>query len=95
MRKLFLFDWGNTIMKDFPNESGTIYTWQKVEAMPGSKEILVLLTKKFPCYLATNAKDSDKNEIIKAQQRVNLDKYFTDVFLLSRNKTCQAFKRIF
>ena len=80
MKKVFLFDWGDTIMKGFPNETGAMHTWHRVEAMPNAEEMLRKLSQLTDCYLATNAKDSDKEDIIKALQRVNLHKYFKDVF---------------
>ena len=79
-RKIFLFDWGNTIMKDFPDETGPMFTWQKVEAMPGVDALLQKLSKAADCYIATNAKDSEKENIIKALQRVYVSQYFMDVF---------------
>jgi len=80
MKKVFLFDWGDTILKDFPNETGKMHTWQKVEAMPNAEKMLKELSQLADCYLATNAKDSYKEDIIKALQRVNLHKYFKDIF---------------
>jgi len=80
MKKVFLFDWGDTILKDFPNETGKMHTWQKVEAMPNAEKMLRELSQLTDCYLATNAKDSNKVDIIKALQRVNLHKYFKDIF---------------
>ena len=80
MKKVFLFDWGDTIMKDFPNETGKMHTWQKVEAMPNAEKMLRELSQLADCYLATNAKDSDKEDILKALERVNLQKYFKDIF---------------
>lgn len=80
MKKILLFDWGNTIMRDFPNETGKMYEWNKVEAMPNAEKALQELTEIADCYIATNAKDSQKEDILKALQRVNLDKYFKDIF---------------
>ncbi|MCD4817607.1 MAG: HAD-IA family hydrolase [Candidatus Cloacimonetes bacterium] len=80
MKKIFLFDWGDTIMKNFPNEIGGMHTWHRVEAMPNAEKMLRKLSQQTDCYLATNAKDSDKEEIIKALQRDNLHKYFKDIF---------------
>ena len=80
MKRVFLFDWGDTIMKDFPNETGAMHTWHRVEAMPNAEEMLKELSQQADCYLATNAKDSNKADITKALQRVNLDKYFKDIY---------------
>ncbi len=80
MKKVFLFDWGDTILKNFPNETGKMYAWQIVEAMPNAEKMLSELSQLADCYLATNAKESNKEDIIKALQRVNLHKYFKDIF---------------
>jgi len=55
-------------------------TWHKVEAMPNAEKMLRELSQLTDCYLATNAKDSDKKDIIKTLKRVNLHKYFKDIF---------------
>ncbi|MCK5148887.1 HAD-IA family hydrolase [bacterium] len=80
MEKIYLFDWGDTIMKDFPDETGAMHCWQKVEAMPNAGKMLRELSRQADCYLATNAKDSSKEDIIKALQRVDLHNYFKDIF---------------
>ena len=80
MNKVYLFDWGDTIMRNFPDEKGAMHTWQKVEAMPNAGKMLKRLSKTSDCYLATNAKDSVREDIIRALQRVNLHVYFKDIF---------------
>ncbi len=80
MKKVILFDWGNTVMRDFPNEKGKMFTWQKVEAMPNAEVLLKELSKTAYCYIATNAMDSEKADIIEALNRVGLGKYFKDIF---------------
>ena len=80
MKKAYLFDWGDTIMRDFPDKKGSMYTWDKVEIMPHADKMLQRLTQKADCYLATNAKDSTKEDIIRALKRVHLDIYFKDIF---------------
>jgi FMN phosphatase YigB (HAD superfamily) len=80
MKKAYLFDWGDTIMRDFPDEKGAMYTWNKLEIMPFADKMLLELSQKTNCYLATNAKDSTKEDIIKALKRVHLDPYFKDIF---------------
>ena len=78
--KIFLFDWGNTIMRDFPNESGKMHKWTRVEAMPNAEKLLSKLSQQTDCFIATNARDSAKGDIVKALKRVNLDSYFKDIF---------------
>jgi FMN hydrolase / 5-amino-6-(5-phospho-D-ribitylamino)uracil phosphatase len=79
-KKAYLFDWGDTIMRDFPGKLGPMYSWDKVEIMPYADTMLKELSKKAHCYLATNAKDSSKIDIIKALQRVHIDTFFKDIF---------------
>jgi len=79
-KKVYLFDWGDTIMRDFPDEQGAMCNWNKVEMMPNADKMLEILSRKADCYLATNAKDSSKKDIKKALQRVDLYKYFKDIF---------------
>jgi len=67
-------------MKDFPDKSGSMYTWDKVEIMPSADTTLRELSQRTNCYLATNAKDSSKSDIIKALKRVHIEKFFTDIF---------------
>lgn len=80
MKKKLLFDWGDTIMRDFPNETGKMCEWQKVEAMPNAEKALKELSQLTNCYIATNAIDSNKEDIIKALKRVNLHCYFKGIF---------------
>ncbi len=80
MKKAVLFDWGNTLMKDFPYETGKMKSWQQVEAMPNAEFLLKELSKKRNCYIATNAIDSEKEDIIEALKRVGLNSYLKDIF---------------
>jgi FMN phosphatase YigB (HAD superfamily) len=80
MIKAVLFDWGNTLMIDFPDQTGPMYTWNKIEAVKNAEACLSKLSKEFPCYIATNAKDSTKDDIFHALQAVNIGKYITDIF---------------
>ena len=80
LKKAFLFDWGNTIMRDFPDEQGAMHSWRRVEAMPNAEKMLRKLVQIADCYLATNARDSDKENIVRALQRVHLHSYFKDIF---------------
>lgn len=79
-KKVYLFDWGNTLMKDFKNESGPMYLWSEVDIMPKADIVLEKLSKQADCYIATNAKDSNKADIIKALKRVKIDLFFKDIF---------------
>ncbi|MCD6112224.1 MAG: HAD-IA family hydrolase [Bacteroidales bacterium] len=76
MIKALIFDWGNTIMRDFPELEGPMYLWKNVELIPDIKPALEYLSKKYLCCIATNAGCSDTEAMIKALKRVDVDKYF-------------------
>ncbi|MDB1126119.1 HAD family hydrolase [Vibrio algarum] len=80
MMKTYLFDWGDTLMVDFPQALGKMCDWQIVEAVEGAKETLAFLSQKTPIYIATNAVDSSEREIQLAFERVGLAQYITGYF---------------
>jgi len=78
---LILFDWGNTIMVDYPDEVGPMYQWKKVALVDGMEEILpYLFQKKYTLAIATNANLSNAKDVVKALKRVNIHTYFTYIF---------------
>lgn len=80
MIKAIIFDWGDTVMRDFPEYSGPMCDWLRVELMPGIREVLTELHGKVPLYLATNAGDSDAVRVARALERVGLETYFDKIF---------------
>ncbi|OEF25790.1 HAD family hydrolase [Vibrio rumoiensis] len=80
MPNIYLFDWGDTLMTDFPNAEGKMCDWDVVEATDGAKEVLGYLSKKHPIYIATNADDSTEQDIKNAFERVNLAQYISGYF---------------
>ena len=55
-----LFDWGNTLMRDFPEARGPMADWPRVETLPGVEEVLRQLRPRWTLALATNAVASDE-----------------------------------
>jgi len=80
MYKTILFDWGNTLMIDYPDQKGPMYKWEKVKSVKNSKKTLSYLYKKYNCCLATNAKDSTKDDISRALKRVKINKFIKDIY---------------
>jgi hypothetical protein len=78
--KALLFDWGDTVMKVLPGETGPMAFWTEVSAVAGTQEILPLLKEKYQIVLVSNAQDSDKNHVRHALKRVNLSEYFHEIF---------------
>ncbi len=80
MVKVYLFDWGDTLMVDNPNIVGKMCDWEKVEAVKGAKETLAALSKHSQIYIATGAADSTEQEVQKAFERVGLSQFIAGYF---------------
>ena len=76
----FLFDWGDTLMANIPGNSGPMCNWPTIQAMPNAKETLYRLSKFAKCHIATNAKDSESNQIWLALARADLESFITKIF---------------
>ncbi len=69
-----LFDWGDTLMRDFPEFSGRMATWPRVEVSAHAAEALSALRSMGRLLgLATNAADSTENDVWAALRRGGLD----------------------
>ncbi|WNC68791.1 HAD hydrolase-like protein [Thalassotalea nanhaiensis] len=80
MINVYLFDWGNTLMVDFPGVTGKMCNWENVEAVTGAKETLEVLSKHSQIYIATGAADSTEIEIQRAFERVGLSQFISGYF---------------
>jgi len=80
MIKVYLFDWGDTLMVDFPDISGKMCDWKYVEAVTGAKETLATLSKNSKIYIATGADDSTEPDIKRAFERVGLSQFISGYF---------------
>ena len=78
MKKILLFDWGNTIMVDF-ELPGPMYTWDIAEWVPGAEAALEALSG-YTCCIATNGAESDKSDAVKGLAMVGADRYFSHIF---------------
>ena len=79
-RRCILFDWGDTLMRDFSEFSGPMSTWPRVEAIPHASDVLVRLHDAWVVGLATNAADSDEADIWAALRRVGLDAWIDSIY---------------
>lgn len=79
-----IFDWGDTLMRDFPEKSGPMYTWKHVEWIPGAKNVLEAVFFNYEMVVATNAGESNTEAMIKALERVGAEAYF-DAFYSSKD----------
>ena len=84
MRKAYLFDWGDTLMVDFPNAPGKMCDWETVQAVDGASEMLASLSQKgHLLYVATGADDSSVQDIELAFERVGLSQFISGYFCKS------------
>jgi len=80
IHRAYLFDWGNTVMRDIPGLTGPMKDWPQVNAVNSVADALRHLNNISRCYLATNAKESDEKDIRAALDRVDLARYFKGIF---------------
>lgn len=80
MAKVYLLDWGDTLMVDIPGQAGKMCDWARVEAVEGAREALACLSRENQLYVATNAAESSPADIQAALARVDLSRYISGYF---------------
>ena len=80
MIKAIIFDWGDTVMRDYPELKTPMFKWEHVEIIPDIIPALQILEKEYIMVIATNAGQSDTEAMIKALERVDIKKYFHHFF---------------
>ena len=80
MIKAYLFDWGDTLMVDFPDAEGKMCDWEKVEVINHAKETLATLSQISNIYVATGAANSSEKDIQRAFKRAGLNQYISGYF---------------
>jgi putative hydrolase of the HAD superfamily len=96
MIRALVFDWGDTVMRVFPEYSGPMAHWPRVEVVPGIENALREVKKSYVTALASNASDSGSSLVRDALERAGLEKYFDEVFTardLNATKPDSAFYR--
>lgn len=80
MPPVVLFDWGETLMRDFPQYSGKMCDWPEVAAVQGAREALAYLSRYSRLYVVSGAVDSSPDDIRRALARVDLDRFISGCF---------------
>ncbi|MDI7276518.1 MAG: HAD-IIIA family hydrolase [Anaerolineae bacterium] len=80
MSKAIIFDWGDTVMRNFTEYPGPMANWPRVETMPGIEQALQALHPHYRLVMATNAADSGRDLVLAALRRVALDGHFDAVY---------------
>ena len=76
-----LFDWGDTVMRDYPERTAPMVEWESVEVIDGIADVLAYLhSTGRRMILATSAEISDESQIRGALARGGLDQYFSRIY---------------
>ncbi len=76
-----LFDWGDTVMHDYPSMTTPMVEWETLEVIEGIADVLAdLHSSGRRIVLATSASISDESQIRGALARVELDQYFSRIY---------------
>jgi FMN phosphatase YigB (HAD superfamily) len=76
-----LFDWGDTVMRDYPERTTPMVEWESIEVIEGIADVLAYLySTGRQIILATSAAISDEGQIRGALARGGLDSYFSRIY---------------
>lgn len=76
-----LFDWGDTVMRDYPERTTPMVEWESVKVIEGIADVLAYLqTSGRRIVLATSAEISNESQIWGALARGGLDLYFSSIY---------------
>jgi len=78
---IVLFDWGDTVMRDYPEITIPMVEWETIEVVEGIADVLAYLhASGRRIHLATSAQISDESQIRGALRRSGLDTYFSKIY---------------
>lgn len=80
MNAWVLFDWGDTLMRVFPEYRGKMKDWPKVQEISGARKALHALHGRIGIALATNAADSEESDIRQALERADLNAFIKRIY---------------
>lgn len=78
--RIVVLDWGDTLMRNFPQFPGPMAHWPHVEAIPGAADALATVRQQYRVVLATNAGDSNAALVWQALARVGLHRHVNEVY---------------
>ena len=82
-----LFDWGDTVMRDYPERTAPMVEWENVEVIDGIADVLAYLhATGRRIVLATSAEISDEDQIRGALARGGLAQYFSGIYCFKNTK---------
>ena len=78
-----VFDGGDTLIKVDPQYFGKMKDWPELNPVSGAQQILKELTNHFQIFVASNAEDSNAQDVLEAMQRVGLSGYIKQYFTVN------------
>ena len=78
--KAVIFDWGDTLMRVFPEYKGPMAYWSKIMVMPGVVTALERLHSEYILCAASNAGNSDAVLMGEAMARAGIRRYFRRIY---------------
>jgi len=78
-----VFDGGDTLIKVDPQYSGKMKDWPELIAIFGAQQILRALSKQFQIFVASNAEDSNAQDVSEAMKRVGLNGFIQQYFTVN------------
>ncbi|MHB8133283.1 MAG: HAD-IA family hydrolase [Anaerolineaceae bacterium] len=78
-----VFDGGDTLIKVDPQYSGKMKNWPELIAVPDAQQILKELSNHFQIFVASNAEDSNAQDVSEAMLRVGLNDYIQQYFTVN------------
>lgn len=82
-----LLDWGDTVMRDYPEITIPMVEWKTVEVIEGIADMLAYLySSGRRIALATSAAISDEGQIRGALKRGGLERYFSHIYCFKNTK---------
>lgn len=78
---IVLFDWGDTVMRDYPERTAPMVEWETLEVIDGILDVLAYLhASGRQIALATSADVSTEPQIRAALARCGVDTYFSRIY---------------
>ena len=82
-----LFDWGDTVMRDYPERTNPMVEWETVEVIDGIADVLAYIhSSGRKIVLATSAEISNEEQIRGALRRGELDQYFSGIYCFKNTR---------
>lgn len=78
--RTIVFDWGDTLMRVFPQYSGVMADWPEVACIEYAREALGELHGRYRLVVGSNARESNATEIRHALKRVGLNPFIDEVY---------------